>query len=170
MVKSQVHHSNPGNGSHKKIYFIMISEGSLERNILLVENEPVIRNLLRKNILNHFPLVNIIWANAFQGALLKVERYRPRIAVMEFIYAKQKGSSLVQAIKEADENAFVIVYTDRDYPEYKQSAFQCGADGFVSKITSRSEDVIKLIDRKISESISSILKTKTSRQEKSEWK
>lgn len=129
----------------------MITEYSKKETILLIEEEPISRRSLRKMISRRLPRVQVIEASGFHDAILKVAMYKPRIVIMEFIYAKQNGSKLIRTIKKADNRAFVVVYTNRDYPEYHKYALQCGADGFISKITARSEDMLTLIDQKLKE-------------------
>lgn len=127
----------------------MIADNFQKETILLIEKEPISRRSLRKMISRRLPWLQVIEANGFHDAVLKVAMYKPRIVIMEFIYAKQNGSRLIRTIKKADNSAFVVVYTNRDYPEYHQNALQCGADGFFSKITDRGEDMLALIDQKL---------------------
>lgn len=129
----------------------MIADISQKETILLIEKWPISRRSLSKVISNHLPQVQVIEADGFQDAMVKVARYKPKIVIMEFIYAKLKGSSLIQTVKKANNSAFVVVYTSRDYPEYRKNALQCGADGFLSKITTRSEDMLMLLEQKLKE-------------------
>ena len=63
----------------------------------------------------------------------KMGTFRPMIVFLDIRLPGEKGLELIPKIKSAYPETLVIVLTAYDLPEYREAAFNGGADGFISK-------------------------------------
>jgi len=114
-------------------------------NILLVEDNARYRETVKEAILAHFPEMNVQEAPDGKEALKTFDAYRPALIFMDIQLPGESGLVLTKAIKEILPQVAICILTNHDSPEYREAAGQSGADFFLSKLTTRADDLIELV-------------------------
>ena len=115
---------------------------------LIVENNDTFRQFLRDSLGPQIsPLLFNEVANG-DAVLSKIETSRPDIVFINFKLPDVNGLTITKTIKNQYPDIKVIILTNYDLPEYREAAYQFGADYFLSK-TSLTEggisDVVQSI-------------------------
>ena len=122
---------------------LMVMRGDLK--VLIVEDSTLFRQLFKETFRNRFPSVEIYEAADGEGALLKVETFRPHLIFMDIRLPGENGLQLTQKIKARYPNIMVIILTGYDLPEYREASSQY-ADYFFSKDSSTTENIFTLVE------------------------
>lgn len=102
------------------------------KRILVVDDEPSIRELLRRFLTRRGYEVAAA-ANSEQG-LLSLEEAHRDMAILDLDLGEENGLELLIALKEKQPDLPVIILTARGFEEELfQQALARGADGYVSK-------------------------------------
>ena len=102
------------------------------KSILTVDDEPSIRELLRRFLGRRGYTVSVA-ANS-EEALRRLEEDRPDLAVIDLDLGDENGLELLILLKERRPDLPVIILTARGFEEELfQQALERGADGYVSK-------------------------------------
>ena len=109
--------------------------------VLIVEDDPLFRQILREILTSRFPSVSITEEGEGIEALRLFSAHRPAIVFMDIKLPGMNGLELTKRMKDADPAVPVIIITNHDAPEYRQAALECGADYFVSKASSLEEEI-----------------------------
>lgn len=112
---------------------------------LIVEDNEKFRQALLDLLRSQFPAM--VFEEAATGAEVwtKVISFRPQIIFLDLKLPGENGLSLTKKIKELFPLIKVIILTVFDLPEYRQAAFQRGADYFLTKGSTSNADIINLI-------------------------
>jgi DNA-binding NarL/FixJ family response regulator len=100
---------------------------------LIVEDNPSFRKLFVEGLQRNFPTILIQEAADGNEALQKVEEFIPELIFMDIRLPRDNGLRLTQEIKRKHPEVTVIILTSFDLPEYRQAAFDSGADCFIGK-------------------------------------
>ena len=102
-------------------------------DILIVEDRPVMRAMLREFVQNAFPDCAILdAANGARAMDLSVE-HRPQLVLMDVCLPDANGIELTARIKAAAPGVAVIVISYLDGQAYVEQALAAGARTYVSK-------------------------------------
>lgn len=71
--------------------------------------------------------------------LQKVDSRHPDLIFMDIQLPGENGLQLAKKIKGIDPNVTIIILTSYDIPEYREAAFQSGANHFITKNSSTRE-------------------------------
>jgi CheY-like chemotaxis protein len=102
-------------------------------NTLLVEDNVSFRQVLSDALLLHFPLIGVDEAGDGREALSKVEYQRPDLIFMDIQLPGENGLEVTKEIKRVYNDIVVVILTSNDLQEYREQAYQNGADYFLSK-------------------------------------
>jgi CheY-like chemotaxis protein len=102
-------------------------------NTLLVEDNVSYRQILSDALLLHFPLIGVDEAGDGREALSKVEYRRPDLIFMDIQLPGENGLEVIKEIKRVYNDIVVVILTSNDLQEYREQAYQNGADYFLSK-------------------------------------
>ncbi len=116
---------------------------------LIVEDDPLFRQILKEILASRFPSISIKEATRGVEALQKLDLNRLDLVFMDIKLPGMNGLELTKRIKESYPGIPVIILTNHDTPEYRKAALECGADYFISKASS--------IEREIEMAVQSIL-------------
>jgi len=72
-------------------------------------------------------------------AMQKLETFQPNLILMDIRLPDESGLELTKKIKTTNPNVKVLILTGHHYPEYRETAARCGADGFLVKGGSSNE-------------------------------
>lgn len=103
------------------------------KRILLVEDNTFFREFLKETMHLRLPSVDILEAANGEEAMQKIETHSPEAIFMDLRLPGESGLELTRKIKTQHPNMIVVILTNYDLPEYRDAAYQSGADHFVSK-------------------------------------
>jgi len=119
---------------------------------LIVEDNATFRQTLLESLSARFPAMIIAEASAGQEVLPKIETLLPDLIFMDIKIPGENGLSLTQKIKSRYPETIVIILTSFDLPEYRQAAYERGADYFLVKGSSTNEEILELVESILSNS------------------
>jgi two-component system response regulator YesN len=102
--------------------------------ILIVEDTHTYRQMLKTTLQESFPTIAIDEAADGGEALQKVDSFLPDLIFMDIKLPGVNGLELTRKIKATHANITIFILTSYDMPEYREAAFQYGADRFFPKL------------------------------------
>jgi DNA-binding NarL/FixJ family response regulator len=125
----------------------MNAESSLQRKrILVVEDDPVFRAILREILSDKFAGFDVLEAGSGSEALRATEKHAPILVSMDIGLPDLNGLQLTETIKSLHPTVGVVVVTNHDTPEYRAAADESGADGFLSKNSSIASEIEAIVN------------------------
>lgn len=103
------------------------------RGVLIVEDSPIFRNLLRYGLQSRFPEVCVLEAGNVADGHRLAREHLPAVILMDVQLPDGNGLDLAQALKAEFPGVNVVICTAHDLPEHRDVAVRCGAVHFVSK-------------------------------------
>lgn len=109
--------------------------GALAMNLLIVDDNPVVRELVRR-LVQADPEMNVV-AEAGDGeeAVRLARELSPDVVLMDLSMPRLDGIQATQRIKADRPEAKVVILTVHADEAYRRAALASGADGFLSKKT-----------------------------------
>ena len=109
--------------------------GALAMNLLIVDDNPVVRELVRR-LVQADPEMNVV-AEAGDGeeAVRLAHELSPDVVLMDLSMPRLDGIQATRRIKADRPQAKVVILTVHADEAYRQAALASGADGFLSKKT-----------------------------------
>ncbi len=101
--------------------------------ILIVDDNDVFRQILKTTLQESFPTIAIGEAADGDEALEKVDTSLPDLIFMDIRLPGENGLELTKKIKATHPNITILILTCYDTPDYREFAFQYGADHFLAK-------------------------------------
>ena len=120
----------------------MSSEGPRPRLVLVVDDDDMIRRLLRTVL--EADEIEVVEARDGDAALHAVADLQPTVIVLDVMMPGLDGVEVCRRIDH--ERAKVVMLTARDDPELERAAIAAGADAFLTKPFS-SIELLDLIER-----------------------
>jgi DNA-binding NarL/FixJ family response regulator len=115
------------------------------RRVLIVEDSPLFRKLLKETLYSRFPSMEISEAENGVEALQKVNTLCPDLIFMDIKLPGENGLQLTAKIKAQCPDITVIILTSYDTQEYRDAAVQAKANYFLSKGSSTREGILTLV-------------------------
>lgn len=112
---------------------------------LIVEDHDTFRQALLEGLGGRFPAMIFAEASAGQQVLPLVEAFAPDLIFMDIKLPGENGLSLTQKIKARYPEILVIILTGYDMPEYRQAAYERGANDFLVKGSITNEEILNLV-------------------------
>jgi DNA-binding NarL/FixJ family response regulator len=112
---------------------------------MLVEDNPSFRQLVRNNLQDQFPSMDIIEAADGVEALQKIDSHPPNLIFMDIRLPGENGLELTRKIKTNYPDIIIIILTSYDLPEYREAATQNKADYFFSKNSIATDEIFKFV-------------------------
>ena len=101
--------------------------------VLLVEDDPILRKILKHELAHWFPSIDIQEASDGKEAMAKTASSCPKIVFMDIRLPDESGLQLTKKIKAKCPLTSIAILTSHDSPEYRQAAKECGASQFFVK-------------------------------------
>jgi DNA-binding NarL/FixJ family response regulator len=114
-------------------------------NTLLVEDNAPFRQTLFDILSSQFPSIVIEEAADGEEAFQKIESVLPNLIFMDIKLPGENGLQLTQKIKAKHPEVIIIILTSYDLPEYREAAYQYGANHFIVKGSSTNEEILALV-------------------------
>ncbi len=118
---------------------------------LIVEDSAFYRQLLKEALHARFPSMDIFEAADGEEALQNIETLPPDLIFMDINLPGESGLEVTQKIKTQSPKIIIIILTAYDIPEYREAAYQCNANYFLSKGSVTREGILKLVDSILSD-------------------
>jgi two-component system response regulator NreC len=101
--------------------------------ILIVDDNLMLRETTRSILKSKFPVLRILEAGDGKEAFAQIHHHLPDLVLMDIRLPGENGLELTRKIKDLYPNMVVIIFTNYDLPEYREAAFEKGAEFFLSK-------------------------------------
>jgi CheY-like chemotaxis protein len=103
------------------------------KRILIVEDNAFFLQFLKETLHARFASTDILEAASGEEALQKIKTLPPEAIFMDLRLPGANGLELTRKIKAQYPNIIIVILTNYDLPEYREAAYQSGADHFLSK-------------------------------------
>ena len=118
---------------------------------LIVEDNAIFRQSFKEILCAQFSYMVVDEAADGKEALQKVNSFRPDLVFMDIKLPGENGLELTKKIKADHPKIIIIIFTDYDLPEYREAAYQYGANHFISKSSSTREEMLTLVESILSD-------------------
>ena len=118
--------------------------------ILLVEDNVTFRWVLKQSLHEFFPCMSVAEAGDSEEALRKIDTLLPHLILMDINLPGENGLELTKKIKAAHPERPIVIITSYNLPEYRQLAYQYGANSFLVKGSFTLGDLITEVESLIS--------------------
>ncbi len=118
---------------------------------MLVEDNPSFRLLLKNNLQDQFPSMDIIEAGDGKEALQKVDSHPPNLIFMDIKLPGENGLELTRRIKTDYPHVIIIMLTNADLPEYREAAIRNKADHYLVKGSTSTNEIFEIVKTILSE-------------------
>jgi two-component system response regulator YesN len=115
-------------------------------DILIVDDSAAFRRTLKRIVRWRFPSMQILEAKDGKEAIEKTRQELPRLILMDVRLPGENGFQLTRKIKATHPEIPVIIITSYDSLEYRETAYDAGADLFLSKKSSSAADILKKVE------------------------
>jgi len=112
---------------------------------MLVEDSSSFRQLLKNNLEDLFPSMDIIEAADGVEAFRRIDGHPPNLIFMDIRLPGENGLELTRKIKADYPDVTIIILTSYDSPEYREAAIRCKADHFFSKNALTTDGIFTLV-------------------------
>jgi len=112
---------------------------------MLVEDSSSFRQVVKNNLEDLFPLMDIIEAADGVEAFQKIDGHPPDLIFMDVSLPGENGLELTRRIKLDYPGIIIIILTSHDLPEYREAAIRYKADYFFSKGAISNDGIFTLV-------------------------
>ena len=113
--------------------------------ILMVDDNSPFRQVLKESLQMSFPTVAIDEVADGREVLRKVDDFLPDLIFMVIGLPGENGLKLTKKIKAKHPSIIILILTSYDMPEYREAAFQYGADSFLCKTSSSLKELEEVV-------------------------
>jgi DNA-binding NarL/FixJ family response regulator len=103
------------------------------KRILIVEDNAFFLQFLKETMHSRFPSIDIFEAANGDEALQKIKTLSSEAIFVDLRLPGENGLELTKKIKAEHPEIIVVIITNYDLPEYREAAYQCRANHFLSK-------------------------------------
>ena len=112
---------------------------------MVVEDSSSFREIIKYNLRDQFPSMDIIEAADGVEAVQKIGSALPNLIFMDIGLPGENGLELTGKIKADHPDVIIIILTSHDSPEYREAAIRYRADYFFSKDALLNDGVLTLV-------------------------
>ncbi len=112
---------------------------------LIVDDSATFRKTFKKALCERFPFMLIEEALDATEALQKIKAFLPNLVFMDIRLPGESGLELTRRIKASHPEIVIIILTAYDLREYREVAYDGGADAFIPKSSLNLADIAALI-------------------------
>jgi CheY-like chemotaxis protein len=113
--------------------------------VLHVEDNPIYRMVFKDQFNQYFPTLIFDEATSGDEALEKIRAAPPQAIFMDLRLLGMNGLDLTQKIKKLFPNIHIAILTGYDSPEYRETAFQRGAERFFDKESLQWDELVAFV-------------------------
>lgn len=119
--------------------------------ILLVEDHREFRESIKGVLVSRMPEAEIEEASESSHVLPRIESRPPHLIFMDINIPGKNGLELTRQIKRDFPHIVVVILTNYDLPEYRETAYRYGANYFLSKSTTSGQKLLGVVESILSE-------------------
>ncbi|MCK4620378.1 MAG: response regulator transcription factor [Desulfobacterales bacterium] len=112
---------------------------------LIVDDSATFRKTFKEALCERFPFMLIEEALDATEALQKIKAFLPDLIFMDIRLPDESGLELTRRIKASHPEIVIIILTAYDLREYREAAYDGGADAFIPKSSLNLADIAALI-------------------------
>ena len=112
---------------------------------LIVDDSATFRKTFKEALCERFPFMLIEEALDATEALQKIKAFLPDVIFMDIRLPDESGLELTRRIKASHPEIVIIILTAYDLREYREAAYDGGADAFIPKSSLNLADIAALI-------------------------
>jgi DNA-binding NarL/FixJ family response regulator len=112
---------------------------------MLVEDSTSFRQMVKVNLQDQFPSMDIIEAADGVEAFQKIDSHPPNLILMDITLPGENGLELTSKIKADYPGVIIIILTSHDSPEYREAAIRYKANYFLSKGSIGTDEIFQLV-------------------------
>jgi len=112
---------------------------------LIVDDNAAVRTTFRELLCSNFPDLMVLQAASTREALAALTTQQFDIVLVDLHLGKDSGLDLIDVVKAGDSKTAVVLMTTDDDPEYRVAAERHGADGFLSKNSASTHEIVELL-------------------------
>lgn len=112
---------------------------------MVVEDSSSFREIIKYNLRDQFPSMDIIEAADGVEAVQKIGSTLPNLIFMDIGLPGENGLELTRKIKADHPEVIIIILTSYDSPEYREAAIRYKADYFFFKEALLNDGVFTLV-------------------------
>ncbi len=121
-------------------------------NTLIVEDNPEFSAFLTSLLELRFPHTLISHASDANEAMRRFRPNKPDIVLVDIsLPGGVNGLEFTQWVRQEGTSPPVVILTNHDLPEYRLEAARVGADRFLSKTSSTTEEIVTAIEELVGE-------------------
>ena len=120
---------------------------------ILVEDNDEFRQCVKQILSSRYPSIQLMEAGDGLEAMSKIDLLPPDLIFMDIQLPDKNGLELTRMIKARYPKVIVVILSNYDLTEYRQTAYQNGASYYISK-DSPIGDFFSLIERIIGNQVS----------------
>jgi two-component system response regulator YesN len=120
---------------------------------ILVEDDNGFRQCVKKILSSRYPSIQLMEAGDGIEAMSKIDLVSPDLIFMDIRLPGIDGLELTRMIKAKHPNAIIVILSNYDLTEYRETAYRNGANYYVSKDSSIG-DLFSLVERIIGSRVS----------------
>lgn len=113
---------------------------------ILVEDDNEFRQCVKKALSSRYPSIQLMDAGDGTEAMSKIDLVPPDLVFMDIQLPGINGLELTRMIKARNPNAIIVILSNHDLTEYRETAYRNGANYYVSK-DSPAGDLFSLVER-----------------------
>ena len=121
-------------------------EGIAMIRAILVEDDNGFRQCIKKILSSRYPSIQLMEAGDGMEAMSKIDLLPPHLIFMDIRLPDKNGLELTRTIKARHPNAIIVILSNHDLTEYRETAYRNGASYYVSK-DSPVGDLFSLVER-----------------------
>ena len=112
---------------------------------LIVDDSATFRKTFKEALCERFPFMLIEEAPDATEALQKIKTFLPDLIFMDIRLPGESGLEFTKRIKVSHPEIAIIILTAYDLREYREAAYDGGADAFIPKNSLNLADIAALI-------------------------
>ncbi|MDL1963037.1 MAG: response regulator transcription factor [Deltaproteobacteria bacterium] len=112
---------------------------------LIIDDSTTFRKTFKEALCERFPFMLIKEAPDATEALQKIKAFLPDLIFMDIRLPGESGLELTRRIKANHPEIAIIILTAYDLREYREAAYDGGADAFIPKNSLNLADIAALI-------------------------
>jgi DNA-binding NarL/FixJ family response regulator len=114
--------------------------------ILIVDDDPRFRIIIKEMILWKYPELQIVEANTLKGCFHEAKRHQPALIILDIDFDIDNRFQLIRNIKSSNPQITILAMSGNDALEYEQVILENGADHFLSKFSCSGKQIVDLVE------------------------
>jgi DNA-binding NarL/FixJ family response regulator len=125
----------------------------VKNSVLIVDDNSGMRQTTRRILEKTIPSLCVFEAENGEDAFTQVHNHLPLLILMDIRLPGENGLKLTKKIKDIYPEVVIIIFTNHDLPEYREAAFENGADFFLPKASQYKSKLTEVVESIIGDAL-----------------